>query len=76
MNDKEINEKIKNRLKQDNELLSRKTESGLRFDDACRLVINQILDLEEEDRKSFGVKTYYIKNYNEIPEILKKIREA
>jgi len=75
-NDEDIIGKIKSRLKQDDELLDRKTNSGLSFDDACRLVINQILDLEEEDRKSFGINTYGVEDYSKIPEILKKIREA
>lgn len=66
---------IKERLREDDKLLNIKSISGLTFDDACNIVINFIYDLEEEDRLSFGVKTYRLDNRSNLPKLLKRIRE-
>lgn len=63
--------RLRNLLKENQKLLNEKT---LDFDDTVKFLINIIERFEESDTSSFGVRTIWIDEWSEIPEILKIVR--
>ena len=57
------------------ELLDEKNNADLNFEDTIKLLTEIYERFEENDSASFGVQTIWVNEWNEIPEILKKIRE-
>lgn len=66
--------RLRNLLRENHELLNEKSLTELNFDDTVKFLINIIERFEESDTSSFGVKTVWINDWNEIPEILKAVR--
>lgn len=62
-------------LNQNKELLDEKSNAKLQLDDTVITLIDTIESFEENDLKSFGIKTIWIERYSEIPEILRRIRK-
>lgn len=61
-------------LRENKELLGEKIDANLELDKTVKLLIEIIERFEETDTESFGVKTIWIDEWSEIPEILKEIR--
>jgi hypothetical protein len=70
----EIEKKLKKLLVENQILLDEKAKAQLNYDETVRFLIKRIESFEENDTLSFGVKTIWIEDYFEIPEILKHIR--
>lgn len=70
----EIEKKLKKLLVENQILLDEKAKAQLNFDETVRFLIKTIESFEENDSSSFGVKTIWIEDYFEIPQILKHIR--
>lgn len=66
--------RLKNLLRENHELLNEKSLADLNFDNTVKFLINIIKRFEESDTSSFGVKTIWINDWNEIPEMLKAVR--
>lgn len=75
INKQKLSENLKKMLESE-ELLNNKNNSGLEFDETIKLLSEIHERFEENDSASFGVKTIWIENWNEVPEILKKMRET
>lgn len=71
-------EAVKHRLRilleENKDLLDEKALAQLNFDDTVKFLISIIERFEETDTASFGVKTIWIDEWTEIPEILKLVR--
>lgn len=70
----ELGIKIENILRQNPNIVEQKDKQGLDLTTFKSTMIDLIYEFEETDLKSFGVDTIWIDDWNEIPEILKKIR--
>jgi hypothetical protein len=70
----EIEKKLDALLKE-TELLNDKNRANLNFSETVKLLTAIYKRFEENDSASFGVQTIWIEEYNEIPQILKEIRE-
>lgn len=66
-------QEIKKALDNDQDLMNEKRDTGENFDDFCKKLINQVYRFEEEDLQSFGIKTIWINDWEELPVILDKI---
>lgn len=66
--------RLQNLLKDNLELLNEKILAELGFDDTVKFLINIIERFEESDTSSFGVRTIWIEDWSEIPEIMKEVR--
>ncbi|GAB0155202.1 hypothetical protein CHRYSEOSP005_04630 [Chryseobacterium sp. Alg-005] len=62
-------------LNQNQELMNEKSISNLHLDETVLTLIDTIESFEENDLKSFGIKTIWIDSYSEIPEIMQTIRK-
>ncbi len=62
-------------LTQNKELMDEKSLANLKLEDTATILIETIESFEENDMKSFGIKTIWIDTYAEIPEIMKEIRK-
>jgi len=74
IDDKQLSEKLK-KILESPEIINNKNNAGLDFDETIKLLTEIYERFEENDSASFGVQTIWIDDWNEIPEILKKIRE-
>jgi hypothetical protein len=70
----DIDVKLKKLLEENKILLDEKIAANLNFDETGKFLIKTIETFEENDSSSFGVKTIWIEDFYEIPEILKEIR--
>lgn len=61
-------------LQQNKILLDEKSKANLNFGETVKFLIKTIESFEENDSSSFGVKTIWVDEYSEIPEILKEVR--
>lgn len=61
-------------LKENHELLNEKSLAELNFNDTVKFLINIIQRFEESDTASFGVRTIWIDEWNDIPAIMKAVR--
>ena len=52
-----------------------KTNAKLQLDETVKALIEIIESFEENDLKSFGIKTIWINNFSDIPDILKQVRK-
>lgn len=66
--------RLQNLLKENHELLNEKALAELEINDTVKFLINIIERYEESDSSSFGVRTIWIDEWSEIPEILKTVR--
>jgi len=69
---------LKNKLREalnSPEIMSNKNNAGLNFDETVELLKDIYERFEENDSASFGVQTIWIDSWDEIPKILKKMRE-
>lgn len=69
-----IKQRLKNLLNENKQLLNEKSLAELNFDDTVKFLIDIVQRFEESDTASFGVKTIWINEWNEIPMIMKEIR--
>lgn len=69
-----LKEKLFNALKS-TDILNKKNNAGLNFEETVELLKEIYERFEENDSASFGVQTIWIDSWDEIPQILKKIRE-
>lgn len=75
IDDKQLSEKLK-KILESPEIINNKNNAGLDFDETIKLLTEIYERFEENDSSSFGVQTIWIDKYDEIPDILKKIRET
>ncbi len=68
-----LRKKLEKALTEEN--LNNKNNAGLNFNETLGLLKGIYERFEENDSASFGVQTIWVDNYNEIPIILKKMRE-
>ena len=61
-------------LTQNKELMSEKSNANLQLDETVLTLVKTIESFEENDLKSFGIKTIWIDKYSEIPELMKEVR--
>lgn len=69
---------LKNKLKEalnSPEILNNKNNAGLNFNETVELLKDIYERFEENDSASFGVQTIWIESWDEIPKILKNMRE-
>jgi hypothetical protein len=66
--------RLHNLLNEDQKLLNEKSLVELDFDDTVKFLINIIERFEESDTSSFGVRTIWIDEWSDIPEIMKTVR--
>jgi len=62
-------------LNQNKDLLDEKSKANLQLDETVLTLIETVESFEENDLKSFGIKTLWIEKYSEIPDIMKEIRK-
>lgn len=62
-------------LKEDKSILTEKNSAFQGFSETVENLINIVQSFEETDLLSFGIKTIWIDDFDEIPEILRKIRK-
>ncbi|WP_303917484.1 SIR2 family protein [Draconibacterium sediminis] len=56
-------------------ILNNKNNAGLNFDETLELLKDIYERFEENDSASFGVQTIWVEDWEELPKILKKMRE-
>lgn len=61
-------------LNDDKEILNDKNQKKQGFNETVENLINIVQSFEENDLKSFGIKTIWVNDFTEIPSILNKIR--
>jgi hypothetical protein len=61
-------------LTQNKELMNEKSNANLQLDETVLTLIETIESFEENDLKSFGIKTIWIEKYSEIPDLMKNVR--
>lgn len=66
--------RLQNLLKENHELLNEKSLAELNFNDTVKFLIDIIQRFEESDTASFGVRTIWIDEWSDIPEIMKAVR--
>lgn len=71
-----VKKDLESLLKEDRQLFNEKSLAAMNFDDTVKFLIEIIERFEETDTASFGVKTIWISDWKEIPEILRKIRKT
>ncbi len=69
-----VKQRLEILLKENKELLNEKSLAELNFDETVKFLINIIERFEEADTSSFGVRTIWISEWSEIPEILSQVR--
>ncbi len=74
IDNKSLSEKLKKTLNTP-EILNNKNNAGLDFDETIELLTDIYERFEENDSASFGVQTIWVNDWDEIPKILKKMRE-
>lgn len=74
IDNKSLSEKLKKTLNTP-EILNNKNNAGLDFDETIELLTDIYERFEENDSASFGVQTIWVNDWEEIPKILKKMRE-
>lgn len=62
-------------LNQNKDLLNEKSNAKLQLDETVKALIEIIESFEENDLKSFGIKTIWVNKFSDIPDILKQIRK-
>lgn len=62
-------------LNQNKDLMTEKSVANLQLDETVLTLIETIESFEENDLKSFGIKTIWVDRYSEIPELMREIRK-
>ncbi|WP_312137876.1 SIR2 family protein, partial [Sphingobacterium sp.] len=62
-------------LKEDKSILTEKNSAFQGFSETVENLINIVQSFEETDLLSFGIKTIWIDDFDEIPELLRKTRK-
>lgn len=70
-----VKTKLESLLKENNDLFNEKVLAGLEVDNAVEFLIETIKRFEEADASSFGVRTIWVNEWSEIPEILESVRK-
>ena len=73
---KKIEENIAKILEQNSDLFDEKVRANLKLDETVKHLVKVIEMFEENDAKSFGVGTIWVKGWEEIPDILRSIRST
>lgn len=73
-NEEAIKLRLELLLKENKHLLNEKSSAQMDFDETVKFLIDIIERFEESDTASFGVKTIWINDWKEIPEIMKEVR--
>ena len=73
-NEETIKQRLELLLKENKHLLNEKSLAQMNFDETVKFLIDIIERFEESDTASFGVKTIWISDWKEIPEIMKEVR--
>lgn len=63
-------------LNQNKDLMNEKSDANLQLDETVLTLIETVESFEENDLKSFGIKTIWVEKYSEIPEIMTEIRKS
>jgi len=63
-------------LNNEADLLNEKSKASLQLEETANTLVEIIESFEENDLKSFGIKTIWIDTYSEIPEIMQEIRKT
>jgi hypothetical protein len=73
--DTETLQKALSKILEDNpDLLDQKSKANLKLDESVKYLVQVIEQFETKDDLSFGISTIWVKDYSEIPNILKSIR--
>ncbi|RXI36273.1 hypothetical protein CP963_14085 [Arcobacter cloacae] len=72
---KKVKKELEKLLSEDPRLLDEKQRANIELDDVVNDLIKLMQKFEENDAISFGVGLIWVDDYNEIPLILKNIRE-
>ncbi|MBM7624449.1 SIR2 family protein [Sporohalobacter salinus] len=70
-----IKRTISSILEQDKDLLREKKEADLELEEVTNHIANIMENFEEKDALSFQIRTIWIDDFDEIPDILKEIRQ-
>ncbi|MBD0405474.1 SIR2 family protein [Flammeovirga sp. EKP202] len=71
-----VQKKLKEILNENAELLDEKILAELTLNDTVKFLIDIVEKFEESDMKSLGINTIWVKEWDELPEILREIRET
>lgn len=71
----DVENKLEEILSENGKLLNEKSKANMQFKETAEKLMNKIEEFEEIDAMSFGIKIIRIKEYEDIPVILKKIRK-
>lgn len=71
----EIEDKLKGFLDQHKDILDEKEKAELKLDETVTHLVTIMEKFEEIDAASFGVGTFWVNQYDEIPEYMAKIRK-
>lgn len=74
--DKKFKDLLDEILVKNKDLMNQKENANLRFDETVDNLINVMESFIEKDDLSFGIRTIWINEYSEIPDILNKIRRG
>ncbi|RAU84057.1 SIR2 family protein [Pontibacter arcticus] len=72
--EEDVQVRLRTLLTENKELLNDKSLAALNFNETVRFLIEIIERFEESDTTSFGVKTIWINDWKEIPEIMQSVR--
>ncbi len=73
-NKDQIKKKLEKLLSENDDIVSQKSQANMEFDEVVSELVLLMEKFEENDALSFGVGIIWIDSYDEIPDILKKIR--
>jgi len=62
-------------LNKEVDLLNEKSKASLQLEETAITLVETIESFEENDLRSFGIKTIWVDTYGEIPEIMQEIRK-
>jgi NAD-dependent SIR2 family protein deacetylase len=75
-NSEDVKKALEILLTQNQDLMDEKAKANLQLDETVLTLTETIESFEENDLKSFGIKTIWIDRYSEIPEIMSEIRKT
>jgi hypothetical protein len=75
-NEEIIKKRLELLLKENKKLMDEKSIAAMDFNETVGFLIEIIERYEETDTASFGVKTIWINDWDEIPEMMREIRET
>lgn len=75
-NPKDVERDLEELLSKNELLLDEKAKANLKLDEASKQLLTKMEEFEEIDAASFGIKIIWIRDYDEIADILKEVRTS